>query len=122
MPTPQKRKAYLAARKVKRNRARGIQEITGQDPLYVRPPFGSWDEEYENSIPMIPVMWTVDTLDWKSKNVDSIVNRALKGTKDNSIILLHDNYGTSVEGAFRIIDELQKKGYEFVTVEELLLE
>lgn len=99
-----------------------IQEITGESPLYIRPPFGSWDEEFESSLSMIPVMWTVDTLDWKSKNTDSVVRRALKGAKDNSIILLHDNYETSVEGALCIIDELQKEGFEFVTVEELLLE
>lgn len=99
-----------------------IQEITGNYPLYIRPPFGSWDEEFESGLSMIPVMWSVDTLDWKSKNADSVVKKALKGAKDNSIILLHDNYETSVEGALRVIDELQKQGYEFVTVEELLLD
>jgi len=33
---------------------------------------------------------------------------------------LHDIYKTSVQAAFIVIDELQRQGYEFVTVEELL--
>ncbi|MBE5862585.1 MAG: peptidoglycan N-acetylglucosamine deacetylase, partial [Lachnospiraceae bacterium] len=42
--------------------------------------------------------------------------------KENAIILLHDYYQTSIEAALRIVDELQKEGYEFVTVDQVLLE
>ena len=67
-------------------------------------------------------MWTIDTLDWTTSNADKVVNKTVSQAKDNAIILLHDNYKSSVQAALRIIDELQKKGYEFVTVEELLLD
>ena len=36
--------------------------------------------------------------------------------------MLHDFYDSSVEAALRIVDTLQKKGYEFVTVDKLILE
>ena len=42
------------------------------------------------------------------------------GHQPGDIILLHDIYKTSVQAAFIVIDELQRQGYEFVTVEELL--
>ena len=42
-------------------------------------------------------------------------------TKENDIILLHDCYESSVNAALRIIDILQKEGYEFVTVDELIM-
>lgn len=99
-----------------------LKEITGTYPLYIRPPFGSWNDKLECGIKMFPVMWTIDTLDWTTSNADKVVNKAVSQAKDNAIILLHDNYKSSVQAALRIIDELQKKGYEFVTVEELLLD
>ena len=42
--------------------------------------------------------------------------------EENDVILMHDSYRTTVEAALRIVDELQKKGYEFVTADELILE
>ena len=44
----------------------------------------------------------------------------MRQVKPGDIILLHDIYKTSVQAAFIVIDELQRQGYEFVTVEELL--
>ena len=38
------------------------------------------------------------------------------------IFLLHDCYASSVEAALRIVDILQKEGYEFVTVDRLLID
>lgn len=38
------------------------------------------------------------------------------------IILLHDQYESSVKAALNIVDELQKEGYQFVTVEEILFD
>ena len=99
-----------------------IKEITGTYPQFIRPPFGSWNDNLECGITMFPVMWTIDTLDWTTENTDKVVNKAVSQARDNAIILLHDNYESSVDAALRIVDELKEKGYEFVTVEELLLE
>lgn len=99
-----------------------LYEITGEYTQYVRPPFGSWNENLECDIVLIPVMWSIDTLDWTTTNTAGIVNKAVAQAREDAIILLHDNYESSVEAAFQIIDELQKQGYEFVTVEEPLLE
>ena len=41
--------------------------------------------------------------------------------EENDIILLHDCYDSSVDAALRIIDILQKKGFEFVTVDQLIM-
>ena len=39
-----------------------IREWTGEDPLYIRPPYGAWSQELENVVDMIPVFWNVDSL------------------------------------------------------------
>ena len=87
----------------------------------MRPPFGSWQRNLEKKLMIIPVLWTVDPLDWTTENVDEIVNKVVTETKENDIILLHDCYNSSVIAALRIVDLLQAEGYQFVTVDKLLL-
>ncbi len=96
--------------------------VTGKDTEYVRPPFGEWNSRLECDIPMFPVLWSVDPLDWTTKNVDQVVDRVVSNIEENDIILLHDIFASSVEAALRIVDILQEQGYEFVTVDELILE
>lgn len=99
-----------------------IKEVIGVSAAYVRAPFGNWADRLDCETTMIPVKWSVDSLDWTTKNVDQIVKKVVENVEDNDIILLHDYYESSVEAALRIVDILQEKGYVFVTVEELMLE
>ena len=68
------------------------------------------------------MLWSVDSLDWKLQDTDRIVRRVLKDTEDGDIILMHDEFQTSVEAALEIIDNLLAKGYTFVTVDELTID
>ena len=99
-----------------------IYEITGNHVEYVRPPFGEWNHSMECSFTMIPVLWDVDPLDWTTKNQEQIVRHVVEEVEDGDIILLHDYYESSVEAALRIVDELQKQGFEFVTIDRIILE
>lgn len=99
-----------------------IKGITGEEVIYVRPPYGSWDKELETELNMFPVLWTIDPLDWCSDNVDAVTRKVLSKAGENDIILMHDYYASTVTAALQIVDELQKEGYEFVTVEEILFD
>ena len=70
---------------------------------------------------MIPVLWNIDTLDWKTKNVSSILQIVRKNVKNGSILLMHDEYESTVEAALKIVDELKEEGCRFVTVDRLIL-
>ena len=98
-----------------------IVRITGKEPEYMRPPFGAWQRKLEQEIEMLPVLWTIDPLDWTTENQDEIVNKVVTEAEENDIILLHDCYKSSVEAGLRIVDILQEEGFVFVTVDELLL-
>lgn len=98
-----------------------IARITGKEPEYMRPPFGAWQRKLEQEIEMLPVLWTIDPLDWTTENQDEIVNKVVTEAEENDIILLHDCYKSSVEAGLRIVDILQEEGFVFVTVDELLL-
>ena len=99
-----------------------LKEMLGKEIEYVRPPFGAWKKKLEQEMNVLPVMWSIDPLDWTTENVDEIVNKVVTEAKENDIILLHDCYQSSVQAALRIIDILQKEGFEFVTADELLLD
>ena len=98
-----------------------VKEISGHTIEYIRPPFGDGNQELMEEMQLMTVMWSVDPLDWTTANEDEIVNKVVTETSENDIILLHDCYESSVNAAIRIVDLLMAEGYEFVTVEELLL-
>lgn len=99
-----------------------ISSITGEEVLFVRPPYGTWDKKFETELNMFPVLWTIDPLDWCSTDAGRVARAVLSKVEENSIILMHDSYGSTVTATFQVIDELQKKGYEFVTVDEILFD
>lgn len=99
-----------------------LEDITGEEVQYVRPPYGSWDKSFEKELNMFPVLWTVDPLDWCSSNVSCITEKIVDNVEENDIILMHDYYDTSVTAALKVVDELLEEGYEFVTVEEILFD
>lgn len=99
-----------------------IRALTGTLPEYVRPPYGNWNAKLEEAVDMIPVFWDVDSIDWRLKNTEKVTAKVVKDTEDGDIILMHDEFKTSVEAALRIIDNLTAKGYTFVTVDELMVD
>lgn len=96
-----------------------IHSVTGFTPTLIRPTYGSISSKLRKQIPLEIVMWTVDTSDWKYKSVNRIVKEATKNTKDLDIILMHDTHQRTVEALKKIIPELKKQGFQFVTVSEL---
>ncbi len=99
-----------------------IEELTGRGTEYVRPPFGTWNEGLESELDLIPVMWTIDTLDWTTQNVDSVVNQVVNNAGEDDIILMHDSYQSTVQAVKRIVELLKADGFEFVTVDEVLFD
>ena len=98
-----------------------IKAVTGEETALVRPPFGEFPRSMEEPDKLY-VKWTVDSRDWVTKDTQEIVRKVVTDTEENDIILMHDCYGTSVEAALQIIDILSERGYEFVTVDRLLLD
>lgn len=96
------------------------QAVGGTHSYMVRPPYGNADARVLKALNAPAVLWSVDTLDWKSRNADAVYQHIVNDARDGSIILLHDIHATSIPGALRGIDALLSQGYELVTVSELL--
>lgn len=93
----------------------------GDNSAYIRPPYGNANKTVRAQAPSPLINWSVDPEDWKYHNADTVRSNILAGSYDGAIILVHDIYQTSVNGALAAIDKLLEQGYEFVTVRDLLL-
>ena len=93
--------------------------ILGSAPALTRPPYGNTNNTVSGIIDTPLIMWSVDTLDWQSKDSAAILATALAQVHDGAIILMHDIHPTSVEAVPALITSLRDAGYEFATVSEL---
>lgn len=97
-----------------------LNNILGKDFTYVlRPPYGDYNSRVLEQIGRPAVNWSIDPVDWRDRNSDTVCNRIVSNAFDGAIILCHDIHATTIPGALRAIDILQDQGYEFVTVNEL---
>ncbi len=96
-----------------------FQDILGHKISLTRPPYGNVNDIVRDNVGTPIILWSVDSEDWKNKNVDSIISVTMSEVHDGAIILMHDIYPTSVEAVPILIDTLRNDGYEFVTVSEL---
>ncbi|MBP2002675.1 polysaccharide deacetylase family sporulation protein PdaB [Paenibacillus shirakamiensis] len=102
-----------------------LTDLTGKEPNLLRLPNGDFDKKVlkvADSLGYKVIQWDTDSQDWLNKGVDNIVNRVVSKSHPGDIVLLHasDSSKQTHEALPIIIDELRKKGYEFVTVSELL--
>lgn len=97
-----------------------IYSVIGEYPVFVRPPYGQYDEKVQKNAYAPLVNWHIDSEDWKSKDTDTIVEHVLAEARDGMIVLMHDIHWFTVDAVERIIPELQARGYQIVTVRELL--
>ena len=96
-----------------------IKEVIGTSPTLLRPPYGNLTDHGKELANMSIVLWNIDPLDWKYKDKNRVAQEIIEHAHDGAIVLVHDIYKSSVEGALLAMEELQKQGYAFVTINEM---
>jgi peptidoglycan/xylan/chitin deacetylase (PgdA/CDA1 family) len=99
-----------------------VRDITGVTPALMRPVGGNENEDglaAIGALGMPAIRWSVDTLDWKTRDAASTIQKVRENVKDGDIILMHDLYDATGEASMTIIEELVRQGYQLVTVSEL---
>lgn len=89
-------------------------------PLLLRPPYGLITPQLAAEVNMPVVLWSVDTLDWKTKDEEQTFNAIMENAADGNIILAHTNLPSTVRAAVRAVPLLLQGGAELVTVSEML--
>ncbi|WP_175989263.1 polysaccharide deacetylase family protein [Bacillus sp. Marseille-Q1617] len=100
-----------------------IKMASGQTPSVFRPPYGAYNQDVkdyikENKTPL--VLWSVDSLDWQSRNANEVNKKVKEEVVSGSIILLHDIHPSTAKALPELLESLESEGYQFITVSQLL--
>lgn len=119
--------ARLSQEQVLREVARtqdAIERFAGIRPTLFRPPGGGVDFRAVRSLASTGmeavVMWTIDPSDWAEPGREKIWENVAAHLAPGSIILLHDIHRETLEALPVLLDLIQARGYEIVTVSELV--
>lgn len=96
-----------------------VKDVLGFHTPVMRPPYGSIGDDLRKLVGKPMILWSIDTLDWKTRNAKSTEKKIMSTVKDGDIILMHDLYSQSRDAAKKVIPKLIKKGYQLVTVSEM---
>jgi len=101
-----------------------LEYVLGQpSPLIFRPPFGIVNSRVRTVARergYVLVNWSVDTKDWRDRDACIVYERVMYHAADGAIVLMHDIRETTMEAMERIVPSLIERGFELVTVSELL--
>lgn len=104
-----------------------LEESIGYRPGLFRPPYGALKQDKLEQIAnmgLTVVNWSVDTMDWSGVSSAEIMEQVREQLYPGGIVLQHSANGNGLENTIEalkiMIPELKEKGYEFVTVPELL--
>ena len=99
-----------------------IAAVAGHGATVMRCPYGATGGSVKSvlgDMGYASILWSIDTLDWKTRNASSTVSSVLNNVKDGDIILMHSLYGATAEAVETMVPELVRRGYQLVTVSEL---
>lgn len=92
----------------------------GEHTTIFRPPYGATNDDIKALIPTRSVNWSLDTLDWKHRNAQTLLSIVKSSIHNNAVILMHDIHQPTADGLRAVLQYLQSEGYEFTTVDEVL--
>lgn len=96
-----------------------VKRQTGRDICTVRPPGGNYNTTVKKAAGMPLILWSLDTLDWRTRSTSATVRSVLGHAGDGAIVLMHDLHESTAKAADKIIGTLKGRGYQMVTVSEL---
>lgn len=93
-------------------------------PQLVRPPYGAINTRIKqlmfSEFGYSTIMWSVDPQDWRRPGVSVVTSRLVSGARPGAIMLAHDIHPPTIQAVPAMFDQLLAKGYQFVTVSQLM--
>ena len=97
-----------------------ILEVTGTSPALVRLPGGIITDAVRSAVTQPMIFWSIDTVDWKTKDAQKTIDAIESQIKDGDIVLMHELYTATQTASEAVIPWLAQQGYQMVTVSELI--
>lgn len=98
-----------------------IKMITGEEPKIYRAPYGEYDNNVVTTIEgmgMKMIQWSVDSIDWKEPEPETIIKRIEKDTVSGSILLFHNDLENTSLALPQLLTDLKQKGFVFSKVSD----
>lgn len=89
----------------------------------MRPPYGAnnrLSRRVLKNMGLPIILWSVDSLDWKTRSTSATVKNILAQAEDGAIVLCHDVWNTTGRAMEEVIPKLIEKGFQLVTVSEMM--
>ena len=103
--------------------ADNVLAIAGVRPVLFRPPYGDYNNRVITTARaqgFVPIQWSVDSLDWKNRGAQEIINRATK-VKSGDIVLFHNDSQYILDALPAVLKYYAENGYSVVPISEILL-
>jgi peptidoglycan/xylan/chitin deacetylase (PgdA/CDA1 family) len=101
-----------------------VHEAVGRPPVTMRPPYGNFSPRQRRMLMearnMPTVLWSVDPEDWRRPGAPVVAQRIVSQSHPGAVILSHDIIGATVRAMPAALDGLIARGYQFVTLSELI--
>lgn len=101
-----------------------VYEAVGRPPVTMRPPYGNLTPRQRRMVfdtrAMPTVLWSVDPEDWRRPGSSVVAQRIVSRSHPGGVVLAHDIHAPTVRAMPATIDGLIARGFEFVTLSELL--
>ena len=88
--------------------------------ILFRPPGGAVNDSVKKYANSPILLWSIDTLDWKIRDADSVYQKATTSVQDGDVILMHSLYESTYMAVKRIVPELKEQGFQLVTMSDLI--
>jgi len=100
-----------------------IEGAIGQRPLLFRPPYGVTTPGLAGAIRQqghTCIGWNMRTMDTVTADATQLLTRTVNALAPGTIFLFHDHIASTARMLDDFIQEAQSRGYEFVTLDQLL--
>lgn len=98
---------------------KALQQIDGKPRHLLRAPFGKANNYVKNHAPTPLIDWSIDTNDWQGVSAQAIYDEVFNNKFSGAIVLMHDGYLHTVTALKRLLPDLEKAGYQVVSVSQL---
>lgn len=106
-------------KKTVNDRIKKIEQYSGMKCEIARPYGGYMQDMIYDAVKLPVILWSVDTMDAVYDDAASTRSNAQAYASDGGIVIMHDQYTSTVNAVRNMIPDLKKDGYQLLTVSEL---
>jgi probable sporulation protein (polysaccharide deacetylase family) len=99
-----------------------VKRITDYKTVLFAPPYGDMNDTVVDSAEALGykvILWSIDTIDWNTKDYNKILQRLDKKHHNGAIVLMHPTKVT-IEALPQMLESLKGFGYEITTVSDVI--